>query len=110
MLYTNPVSNDVRLSPTYDLVNTTMYIAKDTLALKLDKSKAWPTLKQLVEYGQQHCLVDRPLEDIERISAAVMDYRPTEQTTISSVEFGFKLSRRFGLNLARQKAAFVQIG
>lgn len=60
-----------------------MYIAKDTLALKLDKSKAWPTLKQLVEYGQQHCLVDRPLEDIERISAAVMDYRPTEQTTIS---------------------------
>ena len=26
------------------------------------------------------------------------------------VEFGFKLSRRFGLNLARQKAAFVQIG
>ena len=82
VLYTNPVSNDVRLSPTYDLVNTTMYIAKDTLALKLDKSKAWPTLKQLVEYGQQHCLVDRPLEAIERISAAVMDYRPVEQTTI----------------------------
>ena len=33
-----------------------------------------------------------------------------ERKVIRNVEFGLKLSRRFGLNLARQKAAFVQIG
>ncbi len=40
-------------------------------------------------------------------SGAVPEKKPE---AVNGVEFGFKLSRRFGLNLARQKAAFVQIG
>ncbi len=41
---------------------------------------------------------------------ALIDTDPQGSLASWCVEFGFKLSRRFGLNLARQKAAFVQIG
>jgi serine/threonine-protein kinase HipA len=35
VLYTDPTSNDVRMSPAYDIVNTTCYIPEDGLALSL---------------------------------------------------------------------------
>ena len=37
-------------------------------------------------------------------------YRQGQATGIQLVEFGLKLSRRFGLNLARQKAAYALSG
>jgi len=82
LVYTDPTTKDVRLSPAYDLVNTTLYIPKDTLALRLNKSKAWPTEKQLVDFGGRHCLVGRPAEVIDRIQTAVMAYRAAEPTEL----------------------------
>lgn len=82
LLYTDPTTHDVRLSPAYDIVTTSVYIPKDTLALRLGKTKAWPTLAQLVDFGQRHCLIDRPLEIVERISTAVMAYRPAESSSL----------------------------
>ena len=82
LLYTNPTTGDVRLSPTYDIVNTTVYLPKDTLALKMAKSKAWPTVEQLIEFGQKSCLIDRPAQIIERVAEAVMAYRPPEQSPL----------------------------
>jgi serine/threonine-protein kinase HipA len=43
LLYREPESDDCRLSPIYDVVNTTLYIEADQLALRLAKSKSWPT-------------------------------------------------------------------
>lgn len=82
LLYTDPTTHDVRLSPTYDIVMTTVYIPKDTLALKLGKTKAWPSVANLIAFGQKHCLLDRPLEIVDRIATAVMAYRPAEQTAM----------------------------
>lgn len=82
LLYTDPTTHDVRLSPTYDIVTTTVYIPKDTLALKLGKTKAWPSVADLIAFGQRHCLLDRPLEIVDRIATAVMAYRPAEQTAM----------------------------
>ncbi len=82
ILYTDPKSTDCRLSPLYDIVNTTAYIPRDVPALSLNGVKAWPSTKDLVEYGKKHCRVDRPEQVIERIATAVMDYRPAEKTTI----------------------------
>lgn len=41
VLYGNPASGDVWLAPAYDLVNTTAYIAEDSLALTLGGSKSF---------------------------------------------------------------------
>ena len=82
LLYTDPTTHDARLSPTYDIVTTTVYIPKDTLALKLGKTKAWPSVADLIAFGQRHCLLDRPLEIVDRIATAVMAYRPAEQTAM----------------------------
>jgi serine/threonine-protein kinase HipA len=41
---------EVRLAPAYDLISTTPYIPRDTLALRLDDSKAFPRREQLIRF------------------------------------------------------------
>lgn len=78
LLYTHPHSNDCRLSPLYDVVNTTCYLPKDVLALKLAKSKMWPTRKTLCEFGKVHCLIDRPQDIIDHITSHALSYQARE--------------------------------
>lgn len=76
LLYTSPITDDVRLSPIYDIVNTTSYIKKDVPALKMNKVKAWPTREDLVEFGKRHCSLDRPEITIDHILEATNSYQP----------------------------------
>ncbi|MBA1280256.1 type II toxin-antitoxin system HipA family toxin [Stutzerimonas stutzeri] len=46
---------DVWLAPAYDLVSTTPYIPRDSLALTLGGSKAWPKEKALTKFGRTAC-------------------------------------------------------
>jgi serine/threonine-protein kinase HipA len=46
---------DVRLAPAYDLVSTTPYIPRDSMALTLGGSKAWPKEKMLAKFGRAAC-------------------------------------------------------
>ncbi|MDB5961485.1 MAG: hypothetical protein JWP59_2779 [Massilia sp.] len=82
LLYTHPDAGDASLSPQYDLVNTTVYLPRDTLALKMNKSKSWPTRQALIEFGKQHCLVDAPADIIDSMCAAALDYRPQIEPVI----------------------------
>ena len=82
LLYSDPTTKDVRLSPLFDVVNTTAYIPGDSLALKLGGSKAWATAKDLIEFGKVHCRVDHPDKIIERIATAATEYRPPENSDI----------------------------
>jgi serine/threonine-protein kinase HipA len=82
LLYTHPHSDDCRLSPLYDVVNTTMYIPQDTLALKLGKSKAWPGRDALLRFGREHCRIDRPDDLVDEIAEAVTAYRPAESSPV----------------------------
>ncbi len=76
LLYTDPSSDDCRLSPLYDLVCTTVYLPPDQLALSLAKSKSWPDRKTLIEFGQKTCHVDHPALAIDRIVDSVAQYKP----------------------------------
>lgn len=76
LLYTTPQTDDVRLSPLYDIVNTTSYLEKDILALKMAKTKSWPARKTLVEFGRTHCKLDHPDQVIDQIIEAVNAYVP----------------------------------
>jgi serine/threonine-protein kinase HipA len=46
------VQGEARLAPVYDLVTTSVYITKDTLALTLNGSTRWPTAKELRKLGE----------------------------------------------------------
>lgn len=76
LLYTTPQTDDVRLSPLYDVVNTTSYIPRDTMALKMNKAKSWPSRRELIEFGKVHCQLDRPADIIDSIIEVVAIYRP----------------------------------
>ena len=76
LLYTDPTSDDCRISPTYDLVCTTVYLPRDQMALKLAKSKSWPDRKTVIDFGQKICDVERSEDVVDRIVDAVAQYKP----------------------------------
>jgi serine/threonine-protein kinase HipA len=49
VIYGNP-EGSIRLAPAYDLVATTPYIPRDTLALTLDGTKRFPDKEQLIRF------------------------------------------------------------
>ena len=46
------VQGEAWLAPVYDLVTTSVYLAKDSLALTLNGSTRWPTAKELRRLGE----------------------------------------------------------
>lgn len=46
------VRNNARLAPVYDLVTTSVYLPKDSMALTLNGSTNWPTAKELQRLGE----------------------------------------------------------
>jgi serine/threonine-protein kinase HipA len=54
VLYENAQSV-VRLAPAYDLVSTTVYRARDVMALELAGTKAFPERSRLIAFGRQAC-------------------------------------------------------
>lgn len=49
VIYENPEA-EVRLAPAYDIVSTTPYIPRDTLALTLNGTKSFPNREQLIRF------------------------------------------------------------
>jgi serine/threonine-protein kinase HipA len=54
VLYENP-ERTVRLAPAYDILSTTPYRPRDSLALSLGESKAFPERAVLVKFGRTAC-------------------------------------------------------
>ena len=78
LLYTDPSSDDCRLSPLFDVICTMVYLPRDQMALKLAKSKSWPDRKTLIEFGRKHCHVEHPGNAIDRIVDAAANYKPED--------------------------------
>ena len=57
------------LAPVFDVVSTTPYIPKDTMALTLGDSKRWPKWKVLQKFGRIQCGLSN--KEIERIAGQV---------------------------------------
>lgn len=82
LLYTDPGSDDCRLSPLYDIVCTTLYIPKDRLALSLAGSRSWPDGAALAAFGENHCEVGDATQFVEKTIAAVAAYRPAQPSQV----------------------------
>ena len=77
------VLGEARLAPVYDLVTTSVYLPKDSMALTLNGSTRWPTAKELQRLGETRAggtpaqirsILDRIAEAIHSTSADVRVY------------------------------------
>ena len=67
------VQGGARLAPVYDLVTTSVYLPKDSLALTLNGSTRWPTAKELRRLGETRggSAPAKIRRILERIAAAI---------------------------------------
>ena len=84
LLYTDPTTNDCRLAPAFDLVNTTAYIPEDVLALDLCGQKSFfAARKGLLDFAKV-CHVADPRDRVqELIMTAGMVIRREEEVAES---------------------------
>jgi serine/threonine-protein kinase HipA len=54
VIYDDATGN-VTFAPTFDVVTTSAYLPKDTLALTMDGTKRWPDRKRLERFGVRRC-------------------------------------------------------
>jgi len=67
------VLGEARLAPVFDLVTTSVYLAKDSMALTLNGSTQWPTAKELRRLGETRATASpaKVRGILERISEAI---------------------------------------
>jgi serine/threonine-protein kinase HipA len=69
------VQGEARLAPVYDLVTTSVYLPKDSLALTLNGSTKWPTAKELRKLGETRggSTPAKVRQILERIAGAIQE-------------------------------------
>jgi serine/threonine-protein kinase HipA len=69
------VQGEARLAPVYDLVTTSVYLPKDSMALTLNGASKWASAKELQRLGETRMggTPARVREILERIVAAMAD-------------------------------------
>jgi serine/threonine-protein kinase HipA len=69
------VQGEARLAPAYDLVTTSVYLPKDSLALTLNGSTGWPTARELRKLAETRaCGTPAKIRQIlERIAEAIQE-------------------------------------
>src|SRR3984885_11933665 len=69
------VQGEARLAPVYDLVTTSVYLPKDSMALTLNGTTKWPSAKELQRLGETRMGASpaRVRKILERIDAAIAD-------------------------------------
>jgi serine/threonine-protein kinase HipA len=67
------VQGEARLAPVYDLVTTSVYLPRDSMALTLNGSTKWPGVKELQRLGETRVGASpaRVREILERVAAAM---------------------------------------
>src|SRR6202051_3845404 len=80
------VQGEARLAPAYDLVTTSVYLPKDSLALTLNGSTKWPSAKELQRLGETRMggTPARVRQILERIEAAIADTSPGLHASINA--------------------------
>ena len=69
------VQGEARLAPVYDLVTTSVYLPKDSMALTLNGTTKWASAKELQRLGETRMggTPARVRQILERIEAAIAD-------------------------------------
>lgn len=77
------VQDEARLAPVYDLVTTSVYLPKDSMALTLNGSTNWPTAKELQRLGETRIggsparireILQRVVDAMEAVTTQIRPY------------------------------------
>jgi serine/threonine-protein kinase HipA len=79
VLYEQP-EGTVQLAPAYDLISTTLYNARDVLALSLGESKAFPDRTRLSAFGRRACSLSKA-----QVDATLSEVRAGVESAISEI-------------------------
>jgi serine/threonine-protein kinase HipA len=110
LLYANPADlSSVKLAPLFDVVTTSAYPFEDartgrllsdrSLALKLNKSHAYPSRKELLAFGREYCFVAKPEVVIDKIAQAMAEVMKENQSLFPT-EFGKRMAKEWGDGIA----------
>lgn len=83
VVYDDP-QGEVRLAPVYDLVTTSVYLLKDTMALTLNGSTRWPGAKDLLRLGETRvgCPPARARQLLRQVEGAMRDTMKAVQSYV----------------------------
>jgi serine/threonine-protein kinase HipA len=84
VIYTHSAASDARIAPVYDVVNTTMYIENDGLALKLGEGKSFAGRARLDDFARVCDVADADAR-VDRILAAAETVLAAEQPLLDDV-------------------------
>src|ERR1700693_3073714 len=78
------VQGEARLAPVYDLVTTSVYLPKDSLALTLNGTTKWPSAKELRKFGETRtgATPAKVRSILERTYAAIQDTATEDRSYI----------------------------
>src|SRR6202162_5202013 len=78
------VQGEARLAPVYDLVTTSVYLPKDSMALTLNGTTKWPSAKELRKFGETRtgATPAKVRSILERTYAAIQDTATEDRSYI----------------------------
>jgi len=100
------VQGEARLAPVYDLVTTSVYLPKDSMALTLNGATQWASTKELQRLGETRmgATPARVRQILERIDAAIADtsneLRAYMKTNAEFVEIGNRMLQQWKQGVA----------
>jgi serine/threonine-protein kinase HipA len=100
------VEGEARLAPVYDLVTTSVYLPKDSMALTLNGSTRWPSGKDLQRLGETRIGASpaRVKEILERIADAMAGAAKTMRKYIKGhpefAEIGLRMLAQWEIGIA----------
>lgn len=105
------VLGEARLAPVYDLVTTSVYLPRDRMALTLNGSTNWPSVKELQRLGETRagCAPARVRQILDRIGDAVSiistEVRAYVKDHPDFAELGERMLREWEIGLAHSLRA-----
>src|SRR5215469_15841233 len=105
------VQGEARLAPVYDLVTTSVYLPKDSMALTLNGSTKWAIAKELQQLGETRMAGTpaRVREILERITVAMADASQELRTYIKGhaefMEIGNRMLQQWEQGVAHSLKA-----
>ena len=100
------VQGEARLAPVYDLVTTSVYLPKDSMALTLNGTTKWASAKELQRLGETRMggTPARVRQIFERIEAAIADTSKDLQAYIKAhaefIEIGNRMLQQWEQGVA----------
>ena len=79
----------VDLAPIYDIVTTTVYLAKDIMALTLNGSKRWATRSDLLSFATKSCLLSKA-EALLIFDEVITAIKQVSDLLIQEIELNYK--------------------